>query len=252
METIILLQFIAHIVSDFYCQPENWCTAKQEKGMRSRYMYLHILVVFAASIFFTFSVSFLVFAAIIALIHFIIDVAKYFISKHISTKNKPYLFIADQLLHFITIYVAVNWFIQTSDIPGYLNNSILTVDDLLLIIGLLLCLKPANVLIKIFLDSLGLPQSGNLDLERAGRWIGSSERILTYILVLLGQFTAIGFIITAKSILRYGDGALRKTEYVLIGTLMSFGMAVILGLGITSGFFANVLSILDRFWVVMP
>ena len=52
--------------------------------------------------------------------------------------------------------------------------------------------------------------------------------------MLLNQLAAIGFLIAAKSILRYGDkdskGARKQTEYVLIGTLLSFTMAIIIGL----------------------
>jgi hypothetical protein len=69
------------------------------------------------------------------------------------------------------------------------------------------------------------------------------ERLLAFVLVLLGQFTAIGFIIAAKSVLRYGDRT-PKTEYVLIGTLLSFGIAFALGVGITSGIFERIINII--------
>jgi hypothetical protein len=52
--------------------------------------------------------------------------------------------------------------------------------------------------------------------------------------VLLGQYAAIGFLIAAKSVLRISkDGekdARKKTEYVLIGTLISFTTAILIGL----------------------
>lgn len=48
------------------------------------------------------------------------------------------------------------------------------------------------------------------------------------------NFSAIGFLIAAKSILRFNDkvkiGARKQTEYVLIGTSMSFAITIILGL----------------------
>ncbi|GHT30519.1 hypothetical protein AGMMS49574_10390 [Bacteroidia bacterium] len=80
------------------------------------------------------------------------------------------------------------------------------------------------------------------DLERAGRWIGTIERIMTVVLVMLQQYTAIGFIIAAKSVLRYNDSKTGKTEYVLIGTLLSFGIALLIGIGIQRGVFESFLS----------
>jgi len=52
--------------------------------------------------------------------------------------------------------------------------------------------------------------------------IGILERILVYYLVLNLQFTAIGFIIAAKSFARFKELEKREyAEYVLIGTLAS-------------------------------
>jgi len=51
-------------------------------------------------------------------------------------------------------------------------------------------------------------------------------------LILLGQYEAVGLIIAAKSILRFN--ATKKSEYVLIGTLLSFGIAAFTGIVINS------------------
>ena len=59
--------------------------------------------------------------------------------------------------------------------------------------------------------------------------IGLLERGLIFALVLLGQPEGVGLLIAAKSILRFGavkdDRAL--SEYVIIGTLASFGWALV-------------------------
>ena len=260
METILLLQITAHILADFFFQLENWCSSKQKKGFRSLKMYYHIGIVFLVSALMAFSLSFIPYALIIALSHLLIDLLKSYIERTFSKKKNsslsqgqiygnPYIFILDQLLHLIIIYVSVCLFANCNALPSYLEN--INIDYVLIILCFLLCLKPANVLIRILLSSLNLfeiesktdiPESGKEDLKRAGRWIGSIERTLAFILVLLGQFTAIGFIIAAKSILRYNDKSLGKTEYVLIGTLMSFGIAIVLGLGITQRVFTQLLD----------
>ena len=66
-----------------------------------------------------------------------------------------------------------------------------------------------------------------------GRVIGLLERGLIFALVLLGQPEGVGLLLAAKSILRFGavkdDRA--ASEYVIIGTLASFGWALIAGYG---------------------
>ena len=77
--------------------------------------------------------------------------------------------------------------------------------------------------------------AGELGLDRAGLWIGRLERTLILTFVLVWRFEAIGLLIAAKSILRFGDasspGRRKETEYILIGTLVSFALAVGVGLG---------------------
>ena len=71
-------------------------------------------------------------------------------------------------------------------------------------------------------------------LDNAGNYIGILERLLIFCFLINNHFEAIGFLLAAKSIFRFGDlkeATDRKlTEYVLIGTLLSFGIAIIIGL----------------------
>jgi len=50
----------------------------------------------------------------------------------------------------------------------------------------------------------------------------------------MNEWQAIGFLIAAKSVFRFGDLSRAKdrklTEYILIGTLLSFGFAILIGL----------------------
>ena len=74
----------------------------------------------------------------------------------------------------------------------------------------------------------------NTSLAGAGKIIGMLERLFVFAFILLNAWSAIGFLITAKSVFRFGDlteGKNRQlTEYVLIGTLLSFGLAIGAGL----------------------
>lgn len=69
----------------------------------------------------------------------------------------------------------------------------------------------------------GIPSGG----KTIGRW----ERLLIFLFVLAGSSAAIGFLVTAKSILRFGEikdaEHQKEAEYIIIGTLMSFGFALV-------------------------
>ncbi len=101
----------------------------------------------------------------------------------------------------------------------------------LLILAIILCMKPANILIKLILEKYQVGESESCNnIKNAGALIGNLERLLTIIFVLLGQYEAIGFIVAAKSILRFKETDTAKTEYVLAGTFLSFGIAILCGL----------------------
>ena len=60
------------------------------------------------------------------------------------------------------------------------------------------------------------------------------ERILVLTFVITNHYEGIGFLIAAKSILRFndikGEHMRKEAEYVLIGTLMSFASSIIIGI----------------------
>lgn len=78
------------------------------------------------------------------------------------------------------------------------------------------------------------PYADQLDeasgLVRGGQVIGMAERLLIYVFVLAGAPSAIGFLVTAKSLFRLGDVAdaekRKHAEYIIIGTLVSFAYGV--------------------------
>src|SRR5437879_4077367 len=63
--------------------------------------------------------------------------------------------------------------------------------------------------------------------------VGSLERALALTMVLLGDYAAVGWIIAAKSLARFKQLEDREfAEYFLVGTLASFLLAVLVGVGI--------------------
>lgn len=77
-------------------------------------------------------------------------------------------------------------------------------------------------------------------LPGGGRMIGLLERGLILVLILTGQSQGIGFLIAAKSVLRFSDTKddRRISEYVIIGTLASVSWAIAMAAG-TSALLAH-------------
>ena len=64
-------------------------------------------------------------------------------------------------------------------------------------------------------------------LKDGGMQIGRLERALIFAFIIVGEPTGIGFLVAAKSILRFEEAKKQPVaEYVLIGTLWSFGLAM--------------------------
>lgn len=225
MENLLILQLIAHLLTDFYGQNEKTCQMKWQLGFRSIFLYIHALLTFLFSWLFSFSLDFVWYALSIAVSHFLIDGVKQLL------RNWKYVFFVDQLAHLLLIYTIVyiyNQYNNTFELSWIPSTNVL-----FWIFGIVLCLKPTNVLIKEVLHAFEIKIAETTakedELNNAGRLIGNLERLLTLLFVFMDQFEAIGFLIAAKSILRFKDTATAKTEYVLVGTLLSFGIAVLIG-----------------------
>ena len=158
-------------------------------------------------------------------------------------KNVKGAFFIDQLLHLAVIVGAVLLYNNEWEVslPTWLPET----KVLLWIMAFVFCLCPANFFIQnIFKDAkISIPNSGKENsLPNAGRVIGNVERMLTLVFVILGQFEAIGFLLAAKSLLRFKETDTVKSEYVLVGTLLSFGIAIMMGVAVKLIIESNVIS----------
>ena len=104
-----------------------------------------------------------------------------------------------------------------------------------MLLGFLMVLNEANIVLRWILQLVGLEKLGAQGEEvdkqeyNTGRLIGLLERIFVFLFVLIGQYTAIGFILAAKGVARFQDFKSRTfAEYVLIGTLLSSLLAMII------------------------
>lgn len=232
LSAFILAQFLAHVASDFYLQPQKWVDKKRAAGVKSPHLYYHILVTFACSSLFAFRQDWLLYAAGIAGVHLLIDGAKSWLGKAEWLGDfRNWLFFVDQGFHILTIIVAVSIY---GEYDGLLTLCYWDHSSTLLVVFLAyaLCLKPTNIVIQEILSAYKIEMSGDDDnsLPGAGRLIGNVERLLAVTLILVGQFSAVGFIFAAKSILRFKDAEGKRAEYVLVGSLLSFGIAIVVGI----------------------
>lgn len=231
---LILLQLLlAHILTDFLLQPKSWIAHKRKFKGRSYILIIHSLIAGLLTLLFLQDIELWYIALIISITHYLIDWWKL-----VKEKDDLKYFLLDQIFHLIIIILVWLYLINgfTHIIPGI--GKILNSHTILAIAGAyLIVIFPAGFLIgkatQRWQEEIeDIDQ--NSSLQAAGRYIGIFERILVLTFILTQNFSAIGFLIAAKSILRFSDkagsGARKQTEYVLIGTLMSFSITILLGL----------------------
>ena len=100
--------------------------------------------------------------------------------------------------------------------------------SVILLAGFLLTVFGSGVLVAYVAGRIIEQNDLQLDgLKNGGRMIGQLERALIFLLILTGQPGGIGFLVAAKSILRFEEAKKQPiAEYVLIGTLLSFTLAI--------------------------
>jgi hypothetical protein len=220
---------IAHVLGDFVFQPDSWVESKKNKKHKSIYFYLHGLVHFVSLlVLLEFKWTYGLGILIIVMSHLLIDLIKLNLDR---LMNSRLLFVIDQLLHLFVIGFVVHYYV-----PFKINiEAIYSISVLITILSLLLLTFVSSILMKTIMSKWKLKEDSPEDsLEQAGKYIGILERLFVFVFIILNQWSAIGLLIAAKSILRFSDLSRAKdrklTEYVIIGTLLSFGLATSIGL----------------------
>jgi Protein of unknown function (DUF3307) len=218
---------LAHLVTDFLMQPSSWVEERNRRHFASGKLYRHVLVTTLVA-YMLIGWQYWEVALIILVSHFLIDVWKSY------RPQRALYFIIDQLLHLAVI--AGCWLLTFGDgglferLRQRLNTD---VHGWIVFAGFVFVTSPAGILIGQLTSQwsrkIDDPQNS---LANAGKWIGMIERIIVVILVLQNQYSAIGLLVAAKGIIRFNEKDRQevKTEYLVIGTLMSIGIAILTGL----------------------
>ena len=230
MLTLTIQLILAHVIGDFLFQPEKWVLHKETHKHKSKFLYWHILVhICALIVVLQFNFKYWLGILIIAVSHYIIDIIKLHLKPRINTRL---LFGLDQLAHLIVIALVVNLFE-----PFKFSIKLLFEPQILLFVTSLICItKVSSIIMKTIISKWDLKEyTEEASLENAGAYIGMLERLFVFAFIITNHWEGVGFLIAAKSVFRFGDLSKAKDrklpEYILIGTLLSFGLAIAVGLG---------------------
>lgn len=219
---LLLKLLLAHVLGDFVLQPAKWVEHKMERKIKSGYLYLHLLVHLLAMLtVLGFNFAFLPGVFVIVLTHYLIDLSKLYLTGRADSKL---LFVLDQLAHLVVIFFVAQHYTPQLGISFSFGEQ-----ELLFTLTLLCVTSVSSVIIRVLMSAWKMADDSS-SLKNAGMYIGILERLFVFVFIVMGQWQAIGFLIAAKSVFRFSDLTRAKdrklTEYILIGTLLSFALAV--------------------------
>jgi hypothetical protein len=227
----------SHLISDFLLQSSSMASSKHKPVQFIK----HLLITSSILYLITGAFSFWILPVVFFAAHGIIDFIKIKLAEKI---NKPLiLFIADQAFHLITIllaalYIDYNYNSALSEISYWIYLFGTNYFYFLIFLSAIILVTRFGALLVDLSVSPLLVQIGNDDSKRGfingGRIIGSLERTLILLFIISGNFSAVGFLIAAKSIFRFGELSnpdnRKESEYIIIGTMISFLLAICVGL----------------------
>lgn len=237
---VFMLLLTAHLLGDYYFQPQKLAQEK-EKFFKKLCLHSAIYGTTCFAVMLTVMNKWLLLAAVFAaLSHFIIDLGKWKYLNNGKARKTAKVYIADQSAHILCLFavsIASAQHIGVLEVQSALKAILQLlnlgfVPLLSWLLALLLLWKPANVAIKKILYVYKPTETNNQahrDDKRAGAFIGSLERLIMVLFLGIGQYAAIGLVLTAKSIARYDKISKDQefAEYYLLGTLLSTAIVMV-------------------------
>lgn len=229
--SILLRLLLAHIIADFFLQTKWMVEGKENGGKRSILMLtLHSIIHSLMAYLIVGDWALWYIAIVIFVTHFIIDWCK------IQFRgNSVSAFLIDQLSHVVVLFM-----LWVSILPDSISDIFKEGTDILpdniwmIVVAYAMMLRPSAILMSLLLKRWQLSSMANSSLPEAGKWIGYLERILILTFVITDNMEGVGFLLAAKSVFRFGDlnkaKDIKTTEYVMLGTMTSFAIAIIVGL----------------------
>lgn len=191
VQEVVTVFLLGHITGDFYLQSSS-LAEKKEKSGKTLVLHgvLYLISVAGVSII-VFGTELLIWCIGISAIHLMLDFIK------ICVKNK-----------FGSC--------EGEKISAYLYRCFS------MLLAIMTVIKPCSITIRVILSGYRIAEN-TAGVKNAGALIGILERLILLMLLSVGQYGAIGFVLTAKSVARYNKIAEdpKFGEYYLLGTLLS-------------------------------
>jgi hypothetical protein len=215
----LLVLLSAHFIADFLLQP-TWLL--KEKN-RLAGQLLHAMIVGWLSWFLLQQSGSWKLPLLLTAAHFLVDRLK----RRFTDGWK--LFCWDQVVHLALTFLLLQFALKHGWMTPFVGCGL---SGMIGVAGFAVAVQGAGFLIERVVHQL---QEENAladkirGLKNGGKLIGLLERALIFLLIMTGQSMGIGFLMAAKSILRFSETKddQQLAEYVLIGTLLSFGLAIV-------------------------
>lgn len=246
LKIIVTLLLIGHVLGDFYFQSNQLAVSKNKslaKLVEHGLLYLFSMTIVLLPVF---GFQFIKWVVLVSVVHFLIDAGMAHLNKKqtLIRKRPIALYIGDQVVHLLTIFAMVAFLstrIETIQYTELFNrllaNSHIVIETILSwLLAIAITVKPVSITINKVLYQY---QPTTADVEDvghpgAGSLIGILERLIILVMLSQNQYSAIGFVLTAKSIARYNKITEdpQFSEYFLLGTLLSMLLVIITYLAI--------------------
>jgi hypothetical protein len=223
---ILAKLLLAHFIGDFLLQPESWTKDKELYKIKSIKLFFHIFIHGFLVLLFLLDLKNWLLIILLMISHGLVELMKLYNQKEY---NSSHWLLIEQILHIISI--TSFWFLFFNpeiNIKALLNKPEVWIYS----VSLLFITNVSSVVMKLLMLSWSktLDENNDESLNNAGKYIGMLERVFVFVFVIIGKWEGVGFLLAAKSVFRFGDLKESKdrklTEYILIGTLLSFGIAI--------------------------
>ncbi len=234
VQEVVTVFLLGHITGDFYLQSSS-LAEKKEKSGKTLVLHgvLYLISVAGVSII-VFGTELLIWCIGISAIHLMLDFIKICVKNKFGScegeKISAYLYLTDQFLHILTILTAgvvINigdeTYVHTTFIRLLADSFNLDMNRCFsMLLAIMTVIKPCSITIRVILSGYRIAEN-TAGVKNAGALIGILERLILLMLLSVGQYGAIGFVLTAKSVARYNKIAEdpKFGEYYLLGTLLS-------------------------------
>lgn len=240
----LLISGIAHLLGDYLLQSRTLAREKDKPGKAGRSARIKHIALYAAAMGLVFLCApwrrALPAWAILASTHGLIDCGRVWIcgkKKWTGASARLHSFCADQALHLGVMIICWLLFLreQRTDALDWLCGHAWFRPALLYAVLLGVIWQPTSILASKVLAVLPQPEAKRPEKAaepeeafRSGELIGKLERVIVAALVLADAATAIGFVLTAKSVARFKQMEEDRNfaERYLVGTLLSVAVAL--------------------------